>query len=246
MQMDISLIVPAYNEAATIRLSLERCIEAIQASGVNCEIVVVDDGSTDDTATVATEVFKSNFKEVNHQVFRYERNRGKGYAIRQGLPLCTGEYVIIHDADLEYDPDDIFKLYRYAQERDLPALYGSRYLYSVEHRKGRFPTTFYLGGQLVTWVTNLLYGQHLTDEPTCYKLFKRSLLLDFDLECEGFEFCPEVTAKAALRGIKIEEVPISYFPRSIAEGKKISWRDGVVAIRTLLKYRFRRRSHEGR
>lgn len=131
-------------------------------------------------------------------------------------------------------------------ESDLPVLYGSRYLYSVAHRKGRFPTSFYLGGQLVTKITNLLYGQRLTDEPTCYKLFKRELLLSFDLECEGFEFCPEVTAKAALRGIKIEEIPISYFPRSVDEGKKISWRDGITAISTLLKYRFRKKSHESK
>ena len=162
------------------------------------------------------------------------------------MPLCAGEYVIIHDADLEYDPHDIFRMLSYAREADLPVLYGSRYLYSVSHRKGRLPTSFYLGGQLVTKVTNLLYRQRLTDEPTCYKLFKRELLLSFDLECEGFEFCPEVTAKAALRGIKIKEIPISYFPRSVDEGKKISWRDGVTAISTLLKYRFKKKSHESK
>lgn len=245
-QIDVSLIVPAYNEAGTIGLSLERCIEAIRASQQNCQLIVVDDGSADDTTAIANEVLKARFVDGNYQVLRYEVNRGKGYAIRQGLPLCTGEYVIIHDADLEYDPNDISRMLSYARESDLPVLYGSRYLYSVAHRKGRFPTSFYLGGQLVTKVTNLLYGQRLTDEPTCYKLFKRELLLSFDLECEGFEFCPEVTAKAALRGIKIKEIPISYFPRSVDEGKKISWCDGITAITTLLKYRFRKKSHESK
>lgn len=213
MRIDVSLLVPAYNEAGTIGLSLERCIEAIRASQQNCQLIVVDDGSVDDTTAIANEVLKDKFADGSYQVLRYEVNRGKGYAIRQGLPLCAGEYVIIHDADLEYDPNDIFT---------------------------------YLGGQLVTKVTNLLYGQRLTDEPTCYKLFKRELLLSFDLECEGFEFCPEVTAKAALRGIKIKEIPISYFPRLVDEGKKISWRDGITAITTLLKYRFRKKSHESK
>jgi len=142
--------------------------------------------------------------------------------------------VIIQDADLEYDPNDYNKLLTPILENKAEVVYGSRILSNAKHGK----LAFYLGGRLVTLATNIIYGLKLTDEPTCYKVFKRDLLNSLNLECDGFEFCPEVTAKIAKKGIKIYEVPISYNARNKSEGKKINWKDGVVALWTLLKYRF--------
>ncbi len=156
--------------------------------------------------------------------------------MRTGIALATGDWIIIQDADLEYDPEDYNPLLQWVIENNAKVVYGSRFLKpSNKHSYLRF----YLGGRLVTFVTNLLYGQHLTDEPTCYKFFDAQFLKSIPLKCQGFEFCPEVTAKVCKKGIKIHEIPINYYPRSIAEGKKINWKDGLEAIWTLLKYRFK-------
>lgn len=227
MQPKLSIIIPAYNEEASIEALLKKLSSV--AFPYPTEVIVVDDGSTDGTKDILKKY------ESIHTILYQDRNRGKGAAIRTGIPKATGSHLVIQDADLEYDPEDLVTMWQHMLNNDLDVLYGSR---SIEHGKNKDAgLAFYWGGQLVTWTTNVLYWQKLTDEPTCYKMFKTELVQSLPLKCEGFEFCPEVTALVAKRGHKITEVPISYYPRSASEGKKIRWRDGVTAIYTLIKYR---------
>ncbi len=224
--MLLSVLIPAYNEIK----SIDALLEKIQAVPINKEIIIVDDGSTDGTRE-RLETFRSmpNVKVVFH-----EKNQGKGAAIRTAIQHMTGDIAIVQDADLEYEPQDYLALVKPIADGNEKVIYGSRFL-KPENRHSYF--SFYIGGQVVTLLTNILYNQRLTDEPTCYKVFDANLLRSIPLDCTRFEFCPEVTAKVAKRGIRIKELPISYYPRSIAEGKKISWLDGIEAIWVLLKYR---------
>lgn len=222
----LSIVIPCYNEEKTI-LEIVRRVEAADL-GVVKEIVVVDDGSKDRTPEILKTLDRAT-------VILLPENRGKGAALRAGFAAATGDYVVVQDADLEYDPADLKILVVKAREGH-KVVYGSRRL-----GRGRNPMaglTYYAGGVLLSWLTNVLYGTRITDEPTCYKMFERNLLLGLPLTCTGFEFCPEVTAKVARRGEKIVEVPISYRPRSRNEGKKINWKDGLIAIWTLIKNRF--------
>jgi dolichol-phosphate mannosyltransferase len=226
----ISVIIPVYNEAATITQVVEQVLE-VELDTVEKEIIVVNDGSTDETDAVLTTLatrWPNPPKIVHH-----ERNRGKGAAIRTALEHVTGDVVITQDADLEYTPQEYPRLLTPFKDPAVQVVYGSRNL----HRNPRSSWSFYWGGRLLSWVANLLYGSHITDEATGYKAFRADLLRDLDLQSNGFEFCPEVTSKILRRGIRIHEVPISYQPRSFAEGKKINWCDGLRAIWTLLKYR---------
>lgn len=228
--MKISVIIPVYNEAATITQVVEQVLE-VELDTVEKEIIVVNDGSTDGTDVVLTTLatrWPNPPKIVHH-----ERNRGKGAAIRTALEHITGDVVITQDADLEYTPQEYPRLLAPFEDPAVQVVYGSRNL----HRNPRSSWSFYWGGRLLSWVANLLYGSHITDEATGYKAFRANLLRDLDLQSNGFEFCPEVTSKILRRGIRIHEVPISYQPRSFAEGKKINWCDGLRAIWTLLKYR---------
>ena len=224
--MKLSVIIPVYNEKNT----LPSIISKVQQVSIKKEIIIVDDGSTDGTK----ELLKGYEKLKDIKIIYQRKNLGKGAAIRAAIPLITGGITIIQDADLEYDPQDYLKLIKPISTNNTKVIYGSRFL---NKRNKHSYQRFYLGGLLLSIITNLLYSQKLTDEPTCYKVFDSKLLKSINLKCVGFEFCPEVTAKVAKRGIFIKEVPINYYPRSIQEGKKINWKDGVKAIWTLIKYR---------
>jgi len=225
----LSIIVPVYNEVKTIREVIRR----IQAVGeVEKEIIIVDDGSNDGTRQELETLGMERLENIT--ILFHKRNLGKGTAIRTGLEHAHGEIVIIQDADLEQDPADYPYLLEPFRNPEIQVVYGSRILGS----NPRPSWSFYWGVRLLTWITNLLYGANITDEATGYKVFRTALLRELDLESVGFEFCPEVTAKVLRQGMQIYEVPIFYQPRSKEEGKKIRWKDGAVAIWTLLKYRF--------
>jgi dolichol-phosphate mannosyltransferase len=223
----LSIIMPVYNERDTVKSVIDLVLDAPLT--LEKELVVVDDGSSDGTRDVLRSLDKSSVKVVLQ-----EKNQGKGSAIRRGLPEATGDIVIIQDADTEYDPKDYQKLVDPIIAGEASVVYGSRQLgnNTFSYR------SFYFGGLFLSWLTNLLYGSKITDEPTCYKVFRKDVIDSIELKCMRFEFCPEVTAKVLKKGIKIVERPIAYYPRSISEGKKIRWQDGVEAIFTLFRYRF--------
>jgi glycosyltransferase involved in cell wall biosynthesis len=230
----LSVIIPSYNEEKTIAAVLQKLVAVELPHGLSKEIIVVDDGSTDNTESEVMRIAQALPGE-NIQYIRQSANQGKGMAIRRGIGAVSGDYVVIQDADLEYDPNDFCLMLPYLLSGEYEVVYGSRFL----NRRNRHSyQSFYWGGRLISLVTNLLYRQSLTDEPTCYKMFTSSLLKSIPLSCTGFEFCPEVTAKVSKRGHWILEVPIHYYPRSVEEGKKIKWTDGVEALLVLLKYRF--------
>jgi len=194
---------------------------------------VVDDASTDGSREVVREL-AAEHSEV--QLLCHETNKGKGAALHTGIARARGRWTIIQDADLEYDPQDFTKLIAAAEERGARVVYGSR----VKGGRKVSYCLFYWGGRLVSLVASVLYGQWLTDEPTCYKLFETALLKSLPLREAGFGFCAEVTAFVRRLGERIIEVPISYHPRGFNEGKKIKWTDGLRAIWLLLKHRFTR------
>jgi dolichol-phosphate mannosyltransferase len=224
----VSVIVPVYNEVAHV----EELLHAIHASPVRKEIIIVDDGSTDGTR----EKLKAMPLANDVTVVFHEENCGKGAAIRTALEYARGEFVLIQDSDLEYDPQDYPALLRPLEQHQANVVYG------VRPDRPERGLRFFLGAKLLTHLANLLYGAGIHDEATCYKVFRRSLIEQVDLECHRFEFCPEVTAKLSRMGEKIAEVPISYSPRSAGEGKKIRHTDGWLAIWTLLRYRFSSRT----
>jgi glycosyltransferase involved in cell wall biosynthesis len=220
----VSVIVPVYNEVAHI----DQLLHAIYASPVKKEIVIVDDGSTDGTR----EKLKALPPAGDVTVVFHERNFGKGAAIRTALAYARGEYILIQDSDLEYDPQDYPALLKPLEQGKANVVYG------VRPDRPERGLRFFLGAKLLTHLTNILYGAGIHDEATCYKVIRRSVIERMQLECHRFEFCPEVTAKLCRMGEKIAEVPISYHPRSAVEGKKIRHADGWQAIWTLVRYRF--------
>jgi glycosyltransferase involved in cell wall biosynthesis len=223
----LSVIVPVFDERNTV-VEIVRRMRQVDLP-VDLEIVVVDDGSTDGTRDVLRQLADSTVRVITH-----ERNRGKGAAIRSGLAHVTGDLVLVQDADLEYDPEDWPKLLAPIMRGKARVVYGSRF--TGERRNMLF--LHWVGNRFLSLVTNVLYNTTLSDMETCYKLFDRSLLDTITLRAERFEFEPEVTAKILRRGIRIYEVPISYTGREFDEGKKITWRDGFIALWTLVKYRF--------
>jgi len=233
MKSDLTIIIPVYNEEKTVLAMLHELVETKELKQYGVQYIVVDDGSTDETKE---QLIQTDFKNDERFLFLFhEVNKGKGSAIRTALPYAKGEYTIIQDADLEYRPADIAPLLHRAQTEKLQAVYGSRNLIKGNLRGTPF---FYWGGKAVTWVANILFGQRLTDEPTCYKLVKTETLISLPLLCKRFEYCQEVTALLSLRKICIHEVPISYTPRSIDEGKKIRMTDGIKGVWTLVRVRF--------
>ena len=232
--MLLSILIPAYMEERTIAEVLERVLAVDSESlGFEKQVIVCDDGSTDRTAAIAEEISASDDRVL---VVRHEKNRGKGAAIRTALDSAQGEYCLVQDADLEYDPEDYPRLLaRAAEGADI--VYGSRFL-EAERPEG-MKTANYVANRILAISANLLYGLNLTDEATCFKLFRTEILRSFDLKCTGFEFCPEVTAKAGKAGIEIVEVPIAYQARSIEDGKKVRWTDGFEAMWVLVKNRLK-------
>ena len=227
--MKLSVIIPTFNEEITLPVILERILAV---DDIKKELIVVDDGSTDRTPIILNGF--DHWKDI--VILRHRKNQGKGAAIRTALDWATGDLCIIQDADLEYDSDDYKKLIAPIQEGRCRVVYGSRRF----ERGGPRPSfmRFYAARIILSQVANFLYHQHLSDEPTCYKVFETKLLKSISLSCRRFEFCPEVTAKVAKRGIRITEVPIRYTPRTFGEGKKIHLTDGLMALWTLIKYRF--------
>lgn len=223
----LSVIVPVFDERNTV-VEIVRRMRSVDLP-VDLEIVVVDDGSTDGTRDVLRQLADSTVRVITH-----DANRGKGAAIRSGLAQVTGDLVLVQDADLEYDPEDWPKLLNPIMRGKARVVYGSRF--TGERRNMLF--LHWVGNRFLSLVTNVLYNTTLSDMETCYKLFDRSLLDGITLRAQRFEFEPEVTAKILRRGIRIYEVPISYTGREFDEGKKITWRDGFVALWTLVKYRF--------
>lgn len=223
--MKVSIIIPVYNEAATIRAVLER----VRTSPIDKEIVVVDDGSTDGSRQILQQETAADTR-----VFLHAANRGKGAAIRTGLQHALGDYVLIQDADLEYDPGEYVTLLRPILQGKATVVYGSRFL--GEHKAMLFWHS--VGNRMLTLITNVLYDTTLTDMETCYKLIPTDLIRTIHLRANRFDFEPEITAKILRTGHRIYEVPISYAGRELTEGKKISWRDGFPALLALIKYRF--------
>jgi dolichol-phosphate mannosyltransferase len=219
----LSVIIPVYNERDTIQEALRR----VRSLDAEVEIIAVDDASTDGSRELLE-------AEPGLVLVRHAVNQGKGVAIRSALERVTGDVVAIQDADLEYDPQDLLRLVAPIARGEARAVYGSRFL------RGRPPMALpnYICNRLLAWTANLLYGARLTDEATCYKVFDAALIRSIPLTCRRFEFCPEVTAKVLKRGERILELPVSYTPRTYDSGKKIRWSDGVVALWTLVKFRF--------
>ena len=224
----LSVVMPVYNEQATVDLIVRRVL----AVDLDIELVIVDDGSSDGTRAVLYEL-EAEFDNV--RVFSHETNRGKGAALRTGFANVTGDLVIVQDADLEYDPADYMRLVEPVASGEADVVYGSRYL-DGDRQDGSF---FHrLGNRLLTGASNLFTGQRLSDMETCYKVFRRDVLSDMTLRQNRFGFEPEVTAKLARRGLKIQEVPIHYNSRDYSEGKKIGWRDALSALYCIVRYRF--------
>lgn len=230
----LSIIIPSYNEAKTLPLILSKIISVNLPDDVLKDIIIIDDCSIDETASVVSDIIRS-YPDEKIRYIKLEKNRGKGYAVRTGIQHSIGDIVIIQDADLEYEPNDYNQLITPILEGKYKVVYGSRIL----NKNNKFSYfSFYWGGRLISLFTRILFGQHITDEPTCYKVFDSQLIKAIPLSSDRFGFCPEVTAKLLKLGYKIKELPIHYYPRSKQEGKKIKWKDGVEALYLLFKYRF--------
>jgi glycosyltransferase involved in cell wall biosynthesis len=225
----LSVVVPVFNERNTLVEILRRMRAVELPDGIEREIIVVDDGSDDGTRDVLKQLGDSTVRVVMH-----EENRGKGAALRTGFAHMTGEYVLIQDADLEYDPEDWPRLMHPVLRGRSRVVYGSRF--TGERRNMLF--LHWIGNRFLSLTTNILYNTTLSDMETCYKLIDRTLIDGMTLQADRFDFEPEITAKILKQGVRIYEVPISYAGREFEEGKKITWRDGVVALWVLLKYRF--------
>jgi glycosyltransferase involved in cell wall biosynthesis len=226
--LKLSVVIPVYNERRTIADLVSR-VRAVR--DVDLDIILVDDGSTDGTVEVLRRL---QAEQADLRVVFKPRNSGKGDSLRIGFAHVTGDYVIIQDADLEYDPQDYRKLLAALAGAPRRVVYGSRFS-ERHHGASRL---HYAGNQFLTAVTNALYGSHLTDMETCFKLIPAGLLSGLDIRAKRFDFEPEVTAKLLRSGVELVEVPISYRGRTAREGKKITWRDAFSAVWTLARYRF--------
>lgn len=227
----LSVIIPAYNEEKTIREVIER-VKKVQLKGIAKEIIVVDDLSDDNTREILRNIGDNSLKIVFH-----EKNLGKGAAVRTGIKNCTGDIILIQDADLEYDPAEYEKLLSPVTSGNADVVYGSRLDVIRKNIKNMYKL-HYIGNMFLTLMTNLLYKAKITDMETGYKVFRRDVVKGINLRSSGFDFEPEITAKILKKGYKIHEVPIGFAGRKFEEGKKITWMDGIKAAYCLIKYRF--------
>ncbi|QJW91142.1 glycosyltransferase family 2 protein [Spirosoma taeanense] len=232
--MKLSVVVPAYNEERTIRNLLERVVTAPLPENVDLDIIVVDDCSKDRTGAIVQQ-FADTHPSLPIQYIRHAINQGKGAAIHTGIRQCTGDFLIVQDADLEYDPREYGYLLQPLLEDRADVVYGSRFMGGQPHRVLFFWHS--IGNQFLTLLSNMFTDLNLTDMETCYKVFRTAIIKQLPLREQRFGFEPEVTAKLArVPGIRIYEVGISYYGRTYAEGKKINWKDGFRAIYCIVKY----------
>lgn len=230
----LSIIIPVYNESRTIQELLKRVVGVKLPEHILRELVIINDFSTDNTLEKVNEFVKDN-AEVEIRVFSHERNQGKGAALHKGIREATGDYILIQDADLEYDPEDYNLLLKPVLQNNADVVYGSRFLRGSPHRVVRF--WHYMGNKFLTMLSNMFSNLGLTDMETCYKLFRSDIIKKIHLTEKRFGFEPEVTAKLSrIPDLRIYEVSISYHGRSYKSGKKINWKDGVRAIYCIFKY----------
>ena len=235
----LSIVIPAYNEARTIHRILDRIVQVELPGDLGKEVIVVNDCSKDDTQQVL-EAYREAHPELPMVVIRHEVNQGKGAALHTGIRRATGEYLIVQDADLEYDPREYGLLLRPILEGFADVVYGTRFMGGKPHRILFFWHT--IGNRLLTFFSNMLTNLNLSDMETCYKLFRREILQRIRIEENRFGFEPEITAKVSrLPDIRIYEVGISYYGRTYAEGKKINWKDGLRAVWCIIKYNLLKR-----
>lgn len=232
--MILSIVIPAYNEGKTIHEILNKIKDVELINGIEKEVVIVNDCSTDNTEE-SIQKYISNNKDLKISYFKHEVNKGKGAALHTGINVAIGDYIVIQDADLEYDPKEFNVLLKPVVDGFADVVYGSRFLGGNPHRILFFWHT--LGNNLLTFLSNMLTNLNLTDMETCYKLFDAKIVKSLNLREKRFGFEPEVTAKISrVKKIRIYEVGISYYGRTYDEGKKINWKDGFRAIYCILKY----------
>lgn len=241
--MLLSILIPVYNEEKTVKQLLEKVGKVSLPKGFKKELVIVNDGSTDKTRRILNVLLKDRliFKNSSVILFHHDVNKGKGAAIRTALNHANGDYLIVQDADLEYNPEDFTRLLDVAINKKAKVVFGTRlkkYPLNLWGKNKTVLPSHWVANKVLTWLTNSLYQSSLTDMETCYKLFHYSVFEKITLRANRFDFEPEVTAKILRNGFKIHEIEIKTDPRSHKEGKKIKWHDGVAAVWTLVKYRF--------